>query len=103
MTVIGSRSGPDHMGIVGRLIIAVAGYGFCFVDVASGRHSAIELPQCFIGRPAGLVEGDGQIDAMILNALEAADGLTENHPLAGIFVGEFKNLLTAPHLISAKN
>src|SRR5262245_4120027 len=40
---------------------------------------------------------------MILNALEAANGLSKNNPLAGIFVGEFKNFLTSAHLVGAKD
>ena len=44
-----------------------------------------------------------KIHAMVLNTLEAANGLAKNNPLARILVGEFKNFLAGAHLIGAKN
>src|ERR1700751_2472898 len=91
------------MSEVTALIVAVAGHGFRFMNTALGRHAAVEFPERFIGRPTRLIEGDRQIHAVILHALEAADGLAEDYTLARVFVGEFKNFLTGAYLIGAKD
>ena len=59
VTVVRARSGPNHMGIVSGLIVAVTGDSFSLVHIPFGRHSAIEFPQRFISCPARLVEGNG--------------------------------------------
>src|SRR4030095_6818209 len=58
VAVVRAWSGPNHMGIVGRLIVAVTGDSFRLMNIAFSRHPAIELPQCFICGPARLVESD---------------------------------------------
>src|SRR5215470_9885971 len=98
ISIIGARPRPDHVCEVTRLIISIAGDSFCLVDTALGWYAAVEFPQRFIGCPPRLIEGDGQVHAVILYALETADGLAEDNTLAGVFIGEFKNFLAGAHL-----
>src|SRR5687768_1925636 len=84
VAVIRSRSGPNHVGVIGPVIIAVAGGRFRFVYPGASVHTAVDAPDRFVSRPARHVEIDRDIDAMILHALEPADRLAEDDTSARI-------------------
>src|SRR5215470_14048076 len=98
MAIVGSRPGEDHMRIVARVMIRIARDRLRLMDGGFRRLRRIEQPQSLVRRPARGVEMDRDIDAVVLDALEAADRLAEDDARARVFDGEVENLLTASHL-----
>src|SRR5207249_8095037 len=44
VAVVRARTGPDHVRVVGRLKIAVAGHRLCFMNSGARRHAAVDAP-----------------------------------------------------------
>src|SRR5262245_37480787 len=103
MTIVGTGSGPDHMGVIGSMIITVASGGLGFMDAVAGRYAVIQAPDRFIRRPARHVHADGNIDAVVLHPLKPADGLTEDDAGARILAGHVEDFSSSADLISGED
>src|SRR4029453_12772340 len=99
VAIIRSRSGPNHVRVIRAVIVAVARGGLRFVNRGARRHAAVDAPDSLVSGPARLIEMDRNLDAMVLDALEAADRLAENDARAGIFAGDVEYFLRGADLV----
>src|SRR5262245_15751275 len=84
VAIVRARSGPDHVRIVGAMIIAVTGGRFGFVSTRSRIHATVDAPDCLVGRPTRHIQINRDIDAVILHALKTPDGLAKHYAVASV-------------------
>src|SRR5215475_10202989 len=99
VAVVRARSRPEHVRIVGAMIVAVAGGRFGFVSARSRIHAAVDAPDRLVSRPACHVQIDRDIDAMILHPLKTPDGLAKDYAVASVFAGDVEDFLSGADLV----
>ena len=99
VAIVRARSRPDHVRIIGAMIVAVTGGGFGFVNARARIHAAVETPDCLVSRPACRVQINRNIDAVILHALKPPDGLAKDHAGASVFAGDVEDFLSGADLV----
>ena len=90
------------VGMVAGVVIGDAANCFGQVDAIRSGALGIQLPQGFVGGPAGGVQLVDQVDDVVLHSLEASDGSTELDPGAAVFHRHFVHLLRPAYLIGAE-
>src|SRR5262245_40234024 len=100
VTIVCARSRPDHVRIVGAMIVAVTGGCFGFVNTRSRFHATVDAPDRLISRPARRVQIYRDVDAVILHALETPDGLAKDYAVASVFAGDVEDFLSSADLVS---
>src|SRR5215510_9750825 len=99
VAIVRARSRPDHVRIVGAMIVAVTGGRFGFVNARSRIHAAVDAPDCLVSRPSRHVQIDRDIDTVILHALKTPDGLAKDYTVASVFAGDVEYFLSGAYLI----
>src|SRR5215510_8448515 len=99
VAVVRARSRPDHVRIVGAMIVAVAGGRFGFVSARSRIHATVDAPDCLVSRPARHVQINRDVDAVILHALKTPDGLAKDYAVASVFAGNIEDFLSSADLV----
>src|SRR5215510_13877328 len=100
VAIVCTRSRPDHVRIVGAMIVAVTGGRFGFVNARSRIHATVDAPDRLVSRPARRVEIYRNVDAVILHALKTPDGLAKDNAVASVFAGNVEDFLSGPDLVS---
>src|SRR5262245_15334607 len=94
-----ARSRPDHVRIVGAMIVAVTGGRFGFVNARPRIHTAVDTPDRLVSRPSRHVQIDRDIDAVILHPLKTPDGLAKDYAIASVFAGDVEDFLSGADLV----
>src|SRR5262245_50156057 len=99
VAIVCARSRPDHVRIVGAMIVAVTGGCFGFVNTRSRIHATVDAPDCLVSRPPRHVQINGDVDAVILHALKTPDGLAKDNAVASVFAGDVEDFLSGADLV----